>query len=106
MSRFLTARAFGAIVIAMLGFLVSSCDPFHKKKCEWYLVPDLDFRELVEPGWVSLCAVNYTIKRRKCLFTAPLKFSEDMFGKKFKLAELDYEEGRNLRKIKTVKLCD
>lgn len=83
-----------------------ACDPLHKDKCEWYLMPDKDFTEFLKPGWAGLCARNLTIKKEKCLFTAPIEFAESAFGKPFKLKDLNYKENNHLREIIDIKLCD
>jgi hypothetical protein len=95
-------------MIVFISLLLShlACDPLHKNKCEWYLMPDTDFRELLKPGWAGLCARNLTIKKEKCLFTAPIEFAESAFGKPFKLSDLNYKENGYLLEIVDVKLCD
>ena len=98
--RFRLFSAFAALL------LLAGCDPHRMKKCEWYLIPEPDHRHLVEPGWVSLCARNPVTRKQKCMFKAPLEFSEKVYGVKFRLSELDYEETPLPRKIKSIKACD
>ena len=101
-----TINVWHTIVCAFFLSSLLACDPLHKNKCEWYLMPDTDFREFLKPGWAGLCARNLTIKKEKCLFTAPIEFAENAFGKPFKLADLNYKENAHLREIVDVKLCD
>jgi hypothetical protein len=84
---------------------LAGCDPEHKDKCEWYLVPEPKQAHLVERGWVSLCARNYVIKKQKCYFKAPLKFAEAVYGKPFKLTSMKYEKKPIPRKIISIKPC-
>jgi hypothetical protein len=93
-----------------LGFLVlpllAGCDPFHKEKCEWYLVPEPDHVELVEPGWVSLCARNYVINKERCYLKSTLEFAKEVNGKLIRLSSLKIAEtGPYPREILSVKTC-
>lgn len=89
-----------ALLLALLG-----CDPEHKDKCEWYLVPELDHLHLVSGDWVPLCARNYETKKQKCYLTAKLDFAEKVYGKTFRFSSMELETGGPPRKIKELKLC-
>ncbi len=93
-----------------LGFLFlplwAGCDPFHKEKCEWYLVPEPDHVDLVEPGWVSLCARNYVINKERCYLKSTLEFAKEVNGKLIRLSSLKVSEtGPYPREILSVKTC-
>ena len=85
--------------------LLTSCDPERKRKCEWYLVPELDHMDQVEGNWVTLCARNYTTRKQRCYLKAPLEFAEKIYGKTFRLVDLEYEKKPRPRKIIRVKTC-
>ncbi|NRA66516.1 MAG: hypothetical protein HRU19_18655 [Pseudobacteriovorax sp.] len=89
----------------MVGCYLTACDPERQKRCEWYLVPNPKANNLMEPGWVSLCAANFELGRQKCLFTAKPEFVERFNGVPFKLSEMEYHEDIP-RKITSITVCD
>lgn len=93
-----------AIVIATIALLIG-CDPQRKKKCEWYLVPEIEHKHLVEPGWVSLCARNFYLKKQKCYYSATLKSAEEIYGQAFTLTSLQFEDGTFPRKVVSFQPC-
>jgi hypothetical protein len=93
-----------------LGFLVLpllvGCDPYHKDKCEWYLVPEPDHIQLVDLGWVSLCARNYVINKERCYLKSTLEFAKEVNGKLIRMSSLKVAEtGPYPREILSVKTC-
>jgi len=97
-----------------LGFILGSltlpllvgCDPYHKDKCEWYLVPEPEHIDLVEPGWVSLCARNYVINKERCYLKSTIEFAKEANGKLVRLSSLKIAEtGLYPREILSVKTC-
>lgn len=84
---------------------LQACDSDRQRQCEWYLVPEPDHRHLVEDGSVSLCARNYKTKKQRCYFRAPIKFAEDIYGKKIRLSNLEFEKKPIPRKILSVQTC-
>lgn len=93
------------LVLLSLG-LVTSCDPDRKKKCEWYLVPELRHKDTVEAGWVSLCAKNYTTMKQKCFIQAKLDYAEKVFGKKFKYSDMKLDDKGFPKKVKSIEFCE
>ena len=94
----------GCFAVACL-WLLLSCDPYRKDKCEWYLEPEPKHREFVEKGWVSLCARNFELGRQQCFLQARLEFAEKVFGKKFRYSTLKLDEKSFPRKIIDLKVC-
>lgn len=94
------------LLFLVLSGLTMACDPHRMRKCEWYLVPEPDHRHLVEAGWVSLCARNYVSKKQRCYFRAPLQFAEDIYGKTFRMSDMEFERKPVPRRVLSVKLCD
>lgn len=86
--------------------LIAGCDPHRMKKCEWYLIPEADHRHHVEPGWVSLCARNPVNRKQRCMFKATLEYAEKVYGVKFRLSEMKYEEKPLPRKILEIRACE
>ncbi|NRA65492.1 MAG: hypothetical protein HRU19_13475 [Pseudobacteriovorax sp.] len=91
------------IPLILAPYLVS-CDPDRHKKCEWYLVPEPDHRELVEDGWVSLCARNYTTNKQRCFLQAKFDFAKEMYGKPITFDSLKMDKSYP-RKISAAKVC-
>jgi hypothetical protein len=86
--------------------LLAGCDPYHKDKCEWYLVPEPDHVDLVEPGWVSLCARNFVINKQRCYLKSTIEFAKEVNGKLIRLSSLKIaEKGPYPREILSVKTC-
>lgn len=94
---------FGSIVAA--GLVYFNIDFYNKKKCEWYLVPDLKAKELIEPGWVSLCARNYKINRQKCYYQSTLALAEGIYGKPVRFADLKIDEEKFPRVVESAPPC-
>lgn len=90
--------------LLLLGALIG-CDPSHKDKCEWYLVPEPAHINLVPEGWVSLCARNYLINKQQCYLKATLDFAKAVNGKAFRFSQLKIDENgpfpREVLKINT-----
>lgn len=95
-----------SLIFLLVAIWVSGCDPNHKKKCEWHLVPELRHKQTVEPGWVSLCAKNYVTMKQKCFIQAKLGFSEKIYGRKFRYVDLELDEKSFPKKVSTIKFCD
>lgn len=93
------------IALSLTTLTLVACDPSHKEKCEWYLVPEPADIELVPEGWVSLCARNYVINKQKCYLKSTLEMAKAAHGKPFKLSRLKVDESgpfpREVIKINT-----
>ena len=93
------------IVALLLCMSLTSCDWYHKDKCEWYLVPEPDDVDKVEPGWVALCARNYVINKQRCLLRAKLKFAKAVYGKPFKYSSMVVKPGTYPKEVQSIKTC-
>lgn len=87
------------------GFMLTACDPYHKNKCEWYLVPEPDHADSVESGWVALCARNYVINKQRCQLRAKLGFAKKVFNKPFRYTSLKVKPGKYPKEVESVTLC-
>ncbi len=87
-----------------IGCYLTGCDPERKTKCEWYIVPNPEANEMMEPGWVSLCVANFKLGRQRCFFTAKPDMVEKLNGVPFRYSTLKYTESIP-RKILSVKTC-
>lgn len=94
-----------ALAVSFVAMLSISCDPLHKSKCEWYLIPEKKHIDTVKAGWVSLCAKNYTIGRQKCFIQTKISFAEKNYGRVFKLNDLELDEKTFPRKVLKIKFC-
>ena len=92
------------ILLAVLLSQLTACDPDRHKKCEWYLVPEPDHRELVGKGWVSLCARNFTTNKQRCFLQSELDFAKKMYGQAFIFDTLETDKSYP-RKILNLKTC-
>ena len=101
--KFLEKLSIFLVLTYFLGFL-TACDPYRKKECEWYLVPEPDHQHHAEKGWVALCARNFTLGREKCYLQAPFDLAEKIYGKTLRFSDIDFS-GSLPQKIKSVKLC-
>ena len=84
--------------------LLTACDPQRMSKCEWYFTPHPEGKNLVEIGWVSVCASNFKLGRQRCFFTAKPNFLEKMNGVPFKYDSLEYTNTLP-KKITSVRPC-
>jgi len=92
--------------IAVLIVIYFNIDFYSKKKCEWYLVPDLKNKHLVESGWVSLCARNYKVDRQKCYFQSKLELAEAIYGKPIRYSDMEIDESQFPRVVLNAPLCE
>ncbi|MFW7379692.1 MAG: hypothetical protein ACOH5I_12845 [Oligoflexus sp.] len=90
----------------MLVLLLGACDFYRKNKCEWYLVPEPDHIDRVEPGWVSLCARNYQNNKQRCNLKAKLPFAKKVYGKPFRYASMKIKSGPFPKEVESVTLCE
>ena len=94
------------IAFVMTSLSLIGCDINRKEKCEWYLVPEPDHVDLVEPGWVSLCARNYVNNKQRCYLRSTLEFAKAVHGKPFRYSTLKIREiGPYPREVESIKVC-
>ena len=93
------------IILSLVIFLSLACDPDRHNECEWYLMPEPNHIELVEKGWVSLCARNYVTNKQRCFIQGKLDFAEKIYGKAFRFTTLELDDSSYPQKVKSVKVC-
>ncbi len=93
-------------VYLMLGALtLFSCDPSHKKKCEWYLMPEPTLIGTSSPGYIPVCARNLTIDKEYCRIEATLEFAKSVYGKKFRFDDMEIDKsGKFPKKVIAIDL--
>lgn len=94
---------FGSIAVAAAVYM--NLDFYNKDKCEWFLVPDLKNKELIEPGFVSLCARNYKIDRQKCYLQSTLELAEGIYNKPIRYADMKIDEDKFPRMVVSAPPC-
>jgi hypothetical protein len=82
------------------------CDPEHRKKCEWYLVPDTDKISEADPGYIRVCARNYVVNKQDCRLQTTLDFAVKVEKKKFRYTDLKIKSFAMPRKIDQIELCE
>jgi hypothetical protein len=70
------------------------------------MVPDLEKKHLVDPGWVSVCLRNYEINKQKCSLKAKYELAESVFGKPFRYVDVEIYAKVFPREVKSVKVCE
>lgn len=97
------------LIITSFLLLALRCDSEHRNKCEWYLIPDLDYKadpaSPLAEGEIPVCARNFTINKQDCRFTADLEFARKAYNVRFQYSELVFIKDSNPRKIKEIKPC-
>lgn len=86
--------------------LLLSCDPEHKKKCEWYLMPDADRLGKVEEPFIPVCARNFKTLKQDCRLQAPLEFARNAYNKKFRYIDMKIDGPGIPRTILSIKHCE
>jgi hypothetical protein len=100
-------KKYTAAIVIIAGLIgLTACDPEHKKKCEWYLMPNPDAKTKVEEGYIPVCARNLIINKEDCRLQAKLDYSKKIYGQKFKYSDLKVDEGRYPKKVLSIKKCD
>lgn len=75
-------------------FFLFSCDLDHKKKCEWYLVPDEDrvkdgsMDESIDEGFIPVCARNYKSRKQDCRLQTTLEYAQSHYKQLFRYVDL------------------
>lgn len=87
-------------------FIISSCDPEHKKKCEWYLVPDTDRIGQVDEKYIPVCARNFIINKQDCRLQTTLEFAKKVHKRKFRYVDLKVKDYGLPRTIEYIEFCE
>ena len=66
------------IALFGIGFILTSCDPDHKKKCEWHLMPDPTSKSKTEEGYIPVCARNLVVNKEDCRLQAKLEYAKSI----------------------------
>lgn len=94
-------------VTGLFLILLHGCDPYHQKKCEWYLVPEPDNMTDVDPGLIPVCARNFEVNKQYCRLQTTYEFAQKVYGRKFRYNDMKLDmQGKFPRKIDSIKLCD
>lgn len=89
----------------LLSMLFVACDPYHYKKCEWFLEPDFENPDIATKGNVAICVRNYKTKRQKCFLEMSLHHAERDYRKPITYSSLEIEPSGFPRKILSYKVC-
>lgn len=84
---------------------VAACDPDHKKKCEWYLVPDTDRAGKSDPGFIPVCARNYVANKQDCRLQTKLSFAKKVYNMTFRYTDLKVQDFGLPRTIDSITFC-
>ncbi len=82
-----------------------SCDPDHHKKCEWYLMPDVDRIGKAEEGFIPVCARNFVVNKQDCRLQSTLEFAQANYNKKFRYVDLKVKSTGIPRTIESIQFC-
>ncbi len=94
-------------LIVLLSFVwVVGCDPDGRKDCDWVLEPEPNNVANVEPGFVPVCARNRKTMKEDCRMQATLEFAKKVYGRKFRLSEVEYSTKTYPKTISDLTYCD
>ena len=85
---------------------LAACDREHKKKCEWYLMPDQDRIGKVQEGFIPVCARNFVTNRQDCRLQAKLDFARNVYNKKFRYVDMKIDGPGIPRTVQDIKHCE
>ncbi len=94
------------ILLALLFPWILSCDPDRKRQCEWYLIPEPDYRHKVEDGFIPVCARNLQNNKQDCKLQTTLEYAKKMYEKKFRYIDLKVKNTTFPRTIDSIRTCD
>lgn len=92
--------------IAAILLLTTACDPEHKKKCEWYLMPDTNRIGQVQEGMIPVCAINLVVNKEDCRLQSTLDFAKSAYNKKFIYDDMKVKSLAIPRTVDTIKFCN
>lgn len=85
---------------------LTGCDPEHRKKCEWYLMPDATRIGRVQEGFIPVCARNLVVNKEDCRLQATLDFAKESYNKKFRYIDMKVKSAAIPRSVDTIKFCE
>ena len=89
-----------------IALLASGCDPEGKKKCQWTLEPEPNLiGTATVAGMIPVCARNRTTNKEDCRFQAQMDFAKSAWMKKFKYVDIESDNSKLPRVIKSIKFC-
>jgi hypothetical protein len=96
------------MAILVIGAALTGCDPEHRKKCEWYLMPDPARREdpKIDSGMIPVCARNLVVNKEDCRFQANLELAQAAWNKKFRYVDVEVSSPALPRKISKITYCE
>lgn len=92
------------IVLALVP--LTACDPEHKEKCEWYLVPDVERIGQADEGYIPVCARNYVVNKQDCRLQTTQPFAEKVYQRRFRYTDLRIKNYRAPRTVEEIRFCD
>ena len=94
------------LILGSVIMLLSGCDPEHRKRCEWYLIPEPESTISIAPGFIPVCARNFVTNKQDCRMQATLEFAQNIYNKKFKHSEIKTDGPGIPRTIESIPLCE
>ncbi len=81
-------------------FVGHSCDRFHKKKCEWLIVPEFKTAEdlkasRLDSKWLPICARNIETNKQSCDYVTTLSVAKQFSKEKFRFADIVLKDNDN-----------
>jgi len=87
-------------------FWVAGCDPDGRKDCDWVLEPEPNNTQEVEAGYIPVCARNRKTMKEDCRMQATLEFAKKVYGRKFRLSEVEYSNKTYPKTVVDLTYCD
>ena len=96
--------AFFATFMLVLGLV--GCDPDGKNRCAWVLEPEPKLDGQADAGMIPVCARNRENMKEDCRLQTSFDYAKKVYGRKFRLVDVEVESAGLPRTIKTIKFCD
>lgn len=94
------------LIVSMSTLFLLGCDPEHREKCEWFLVPDVDRAGQADEGYIPVCARNFVVNKQDCRLQTTLEFAEKVYKRPFRYTELKVKRYAKPRTIAEIRFCD
>ena len=91
-----------------LGLTQSACDPEHRKKCEWFLIPDTARKDdpKIDQGFIPVCARNLVVNKEDCRLQATPEFAKSAWNKKFRYTDLKTDGIKLPQRVSQIDYCE
>ena len=101
----MTKKLIPNLLLVFLVLFLSGCDYVARYRCEWFITPEPDHRNIVEHGYVSVCLRNFEINKQQCFLKASMSLAQKYFKVPIRYVDVEISTESWPHEIVDVKKC-